>query len=169
VNSIIHHVNLVPRSIKVLSRRFHASDQTLKTAFSSPNVCYEPMQGHQGLARATTRRIRGHSRHITLCSSRPRAVRWRGASAPRASHVRVSVWLAREGTRPAEQKNVSRTKVASARIDLTHSITVIRTTPTILAVTLHSGVPFNCPLEATRSSGPSPDLLAVGSRLRVEA
>ena len=46
---------------------------------------------------------------LTLRSSRPRAVRWPGASAPRASQVRVSVPLAPEGTRPAERKNVGRT------------------------------------------------------------
>src|SRR5205085_11792243 len=35
---------------------------------------------------------------LTLHSSRPRAVRWLGASAPRASQIQVSVRSAREGT-----------------------------------------------------------------------
>src|SRR5882724_6638157 len=43
---------------------------------------------------------------LTLRSSRPRAVRWSGAEAPRALHLHVSVPQAREGTRPAERKNV---------------------------------------------------------------
>ena len=47
-------------------------------------------------------------RGLTLRSSRPRAVRWPGASAPRASWVQLSVWPARGGTRSAERKNVGR-------------------------------------------------------------
>src|SRR5205807_1696546 len=58
---------------------------------------------------------------LTLRSSRPRAVRWPGASAPRASWVHMSVWPAREGTRPAERKNVSRATVCGATPDWTFS------------------------------------------------
>src|SRR5438067_4236587 len=46
---------------------------------------------HQRLSAPGTSRL-------TLHSSRPRAGRWLGASAPRASEIRVSVWPAREGT-----------------------------------------------------------------------
>ena len=42
--------------------------------------------------------------HRTLRSSRPRAVRWPGASAPRASWIPVSVWSAREGTRRLSER-----------------------------------------------------------------
>ena len=49
-------------------------------------------------------------RGTTLHSSRPRAVRWLGASAPRASWIRVSVWPAREGTWRLSERTLCRRK-----------------------------------------------------------
>src|SRR2546421_2370805 len=53
----------------------------------------------------------------TRRSSRPRAVRWSGAEAPRALHLHVSVPQAREGTRSAERKNVRPIRLQSDDAD----------------------------------------------------
>src|ERR1041385_6875259 len=47
-------------------------------------------------------------RRPTLRSSRLAAVRWPGASAPRASHVRVAVWPARKGRDRLSERTLGR-------------------------------------------------------------
>src|SRR5204863_4923976 len=47
-------------------------------------------------------------RGLTLRSSRLAAVRWPGASAPRASLVQVSVWPAREGRERLSERTLGR-------------------------------------------------------------
>ena len=64
-----------------------------------------------GVSGALQRRDRPSTdRGLTLRSSRLAAVRWSGASAPRASQLQVSVWSAREGRERLSERTLGRAK-----------------------------------------------------------
>src|SRR5437868_4413087 len=66
------------------------------------------------LSKSTPNQLHSSQRdRPTLHSSRPRAVRWSGASAPRASLIRVSVWPGREGTWRLSERTLCRPEVHS--------------------------------------------------------
>ena len=68
-------------------------------AIGPAQLVYEPLGRTRQNCQVIRHRVHGIARRPTLRCSRPRADRWHGASAPRDSQIRVSVWLAHEGTR----------------------------------------------------------------------